>query len=859
MSSAASAPRILALALAYVALGAAAAVGCKEPKPAGSALSWSSDSTGPARFLAVHGRRAALFGYPEGGLEAWVYPIQALSGLRVAFRQRDASSEIDGQSILRRIDYTPEAVTRIYTGPDFVVREHLFVPLDASGIVVSYECQGVRPVDVVVRFVPVLDLMWPAGIGGQEVIWDAGARAYLLSEPTHRFAASVGSPETIAHDDTVNVTRRAGRPAGLSLTLRPAPASRSVRLVIAGGATLAAEDAAAARILLEQSQALESAAQAHYRDVLADGLEIETPDPQVNRALDWAQVALDQAWVCNPDFGCGLVAGYGPSRKARRPQYDWFFAGDGMMSVHALLASGRYARAREELEFILKYQDQASGMIWHELVQGAASIDWKKYPFMFVHVDLSFDFLNTVAEYLATTGDTDFVRRHWNALAAAYRYCRTLLDPKDGLPRIPSDKQGNNEQDALSDDLALSASWVSATRAFSTLAQASGHAALASSANAASDSARRAVRQRYWDERGHFWISAYTRSGAPVTDHDTRPAAALDEALLTPEQRDAVLDELASADFQADWGSRSMAASAARYDPNSYAGGSVWGLGTAGVASAFFGAHRPATALPIWNALVGWSALDSLGHMHEVLAGDYYHEEQESVPEQSWSSAALISSAVKGLLGLEVDGSAHRLSFAPHLPADWNALTLRHLRVAASELTLVLSQADDELRLNVHNEGGPIGMTFAPLLPLGAAPIGAQLQGQPLAVQAEAHAQDSHARMQFEVPHGDAVVTLAYRGGVAVVPPRAVPAVGAPSTALKIVSTTLAGRELRVAFDRVPSQPASLELRTSWRIEDVQGATLEKSGPNPQLQLAASAGAPAGYQRGELTVRFSRD
>jgi len=51
-------------------------------------------------------------------------------------------------------------------------------------------------------------------------------------------------------------------------------------------------------------------------------LQIETPDPEVNRALTWAQLALEQAWVCNPDLGCGQVAGYGPSRKARRPQYD---------------------------------------------------------------------------------------------------------------------------------------------------------------------------------------------------------------------------------------------------------------------------------------------------------------------------------------------------------------------------------------------------------------------------------------------------------------------------------------------------------------------------------------------------------
>src|SRR5215470_12650245 len=99
--------RALAWALTLLALGATAAVAADatDPRAAGSALSWSSDVTGPARFVAVHGRRAAIFGYPEGGLEAWVYPVQTLSALRIAFRQQGASGDIDAQSIFRRIIY----------------------------------------------------------------------------------------------------------------------------------------------------------------------------------------------------------------------------------------------------------------------------------------------------------------------------------------------------------------------------------------------------------------------------------------------------------------------------------------------------------------------------------------------------------------------------------------------------------------------------------------------------------------------------------------------------------------------------------------------------------------------------------
>jgi hypothetical protein len=146
-----------------------------------STLAWSTDSTGPSRFISVHGRRAAIFGYSEDGLEIWAYPLQILSSLRVAFRSQSTTTGIDGQTILRGVIYSPERLTRIYAGPDFIVREELFVPLDLEGAIISYEVESARPVDVVIRFIPVLDLMWPASVGGQEAVWNDAASAYLLS------------------------------------------------------------------------------------------------------------------------------------------------------------------------------------------------------------------------------------------------------------------------------------------------------------------------------------------------------------------------------------------------------------------------------------------------------------------------------------------------------------------------------------------------------------------------------------------------------------------------------------------------------------------------------------------------------
>jgi glycogen debranching enzyme len=794
--------------------------------------SWSTDgSTGPARFISVHGRRAAIFGYSETGLEFWAYPVQIVSSFTVSFRHQGETTWIDGQTILRRIVYSPEAVTRIYAGSDFIIRERLFVPLDEPGAIITYETESTRPVDIEARFSPVLDLMWPASLGGQETLWSSAASAYLLSEPTHRFAASIGSPDIVAHDETRNNTRHVGRAPGLAFTVRAGGGhEKTARVVITGRGP--EEDASAiATKLLEDEPSLEKAAVDHYSDLLSHALQIETPDARANRALTWSEIALDQAWVCNPDLGCGQVAGYGPSRKARRPQYDWFFAGDGMVAVAALIAAGQYDRARQELEFILKYQDQKTGMIWHELSQSAALLDWGKYPYMFVHVDLTFDFLNTIGDYFSATGDQDFVKTHWLSIQSAYEYCRSLLDPKDGLPRIPSGKQGIREQDPLSDELALSAKWVAAAQAFARLAAVAGDAAAASEASTIAQRASQTIGQRYWDERQKFWIIGYTRSGTPVVGRDIGPANIIGRPLFSQAQSNSIIDQLAASDFQTDWGTRGRSSSASTYDPNSYASGSVWAVGTSSVASAFWAEHRPATALPIWSALLPWSSLDSLGHMHEALAGDYYHEEEESVPEQTWSSAAFFTATVNGLLGLHVSGGLNQITFAPHLPPSWDTITLRNVHVGASDITMRMAESGSEVSLQMRNEGAPVQMVFNPEIPFGAKLKRAQLGSQSIAPTLEENEEDTHARVKFDLPHGSTQLTIRYAGGIMILscPPQL--EIGEASKAIKITGVNLKNRLYTVDFDRRPSAISSFEVRTPWTIQDAQGATLQAIAP----------------------------
>ena len=389
----------------------------------------------------------------------------------------------------------------------------------------------------------------------------------------------------------------------------------------------------------------------------------------------------------------------GRSTRGISPATDWWRRG---RSIH----EGDYARAAGELDFIYRYQKPDNGMIWHEITQSAPFLDWAKdYPNMYVHVDITFDFLEVLADYDRATGDHAFLVRHWPATLKAYRYCLSTLDPHDGLPRVPVDKMSGDEQDRLTDEISLSAAWVNAAHAMSELAASMHDDTLSRQADAASKRARASVRARYLDTATHRWISGFSRSGKAGSSTSGSALAAITSGAATPQEASAALDLLATPAYLTGWGMRSTPTTASDYDPSAYAKGSVWSHGTAAAADIMWQAHRASAANALWLSLVPWAAQDSLGHMHEVMSGTTFTPQRESVPEQTWSSAGFLSAAIHGLLGLDVDARSNTLRFTPQLPASWHEVRVQHVRVGDSRVDLHWEEHAGHATLEVHNSG----------------------------------------------------------------------------------------------------------------------------------------------------------
>lgn len=806
-----------------------------------------------AGFVAAHGEQALLMGYSAEGLEAWAYPFQLFRNYHVSFTPAGTDTVVDGNATLSRIICRPTEIVRIYVGPDFEVREHLFVPLHQPGVVIRYQVEGRKPVDIRVTFLPVLNLMWPAALGGQDLRWDENLSAYDISEITTGYRALIGSPQQVAHSAVVNSTLR----RDLTQSIVMHPSNGRAELIAALEHSPEAEGSQL-KFLESRDSSLLAEAQAQSEELLNHGLQIRTPDETLNRAMMWSQIALDQAWVCNPQLGCGLVAGYGPSRGMRRPQYAWFFAGDGLIATEALLAEGHFARAKEELEFILKYQNHANGMIWHEVSQSAGFIDWAgKYPYMYVHVDITFAFLSTLANYYDATGDLHFLRSHWDQVAAAYRYCRATVNSATALPQIPLGKEGGNEQERMREDVGLSAAWIATSEAYRQIAEATGHTAEAADAARAGAAARAAFARRYWDPEKHFWIAGYSETGRVMTDERAHPGL-LGQGLFTPEQEDAALDRIASADFQTDWGTRGMAADSPHFDPDSYASGSVSALATAATAEAFWKDHRPALALAIWESLLPWNHLDSLGHLHEVAAGDFFHPQVESVPEQIWSSAGLLSAAVHGLFGIDVDAPEHRLRLEPHLDPLWSRVSLAQIAVGDSKVRADLEQKPGEIGGTFSLQGSTVHLSFAPQIPLGATAVRALVNGKRVPVAIEEHEEDQHARVEATLNRPEVHCQIHYSGGVRILAPAPEPAVGEGTHQLKITEISLRAHQLSIEADVASPDAGSVDIETPWQIEGIDGGTAEPSGGGwYKLRFVeAPAQQNARYVHRRMTVHF---
>jgi hypothetical protein len=146
------------------------------------------------KYIESAGRRAVLMGREEGRFESWVYPMKIVHDLRLTLNVDGYSYPLDSADLAEWITVRPECTTIRYVHPAFVVRAHVFTPLEEPGSLILLDIESNRKVSITVNFLIDLLPMWPGGLGGQYSYWDEDLKAFVLSESLRKHSAIIGSP-----------------------------------------------------------------------------------------------------------------------------------------------------------------------------------------------------------------------------------------------------------------------------------------------------------------------------------------------------------------------------------------------------------------------------------------------------------------------------------------------------------------------------------------------------------------------------------------------------------------------------------------------------------------------------------------
>jgi len=811
-------------------------------------------------FLPAVGTRAGVFGDEAGHFEAWVYPLKILRDFHLLFHSD--GRVVPGEALTRTLTVRPESCTIVYASETYQVQETIFVPVQDSGAVIVLEVETAQPVEIEVAFRGDFQLEWPAALGGTYMSWDAPLRAFYLGEEQKKFAALVGSPTAVLHNEEYSTNYSSS--AESSFTLGATNKGRDTKVIVIAASTQGFPEAESTYNRLSSTYpALLKQSAEYYRKYLDQTVRLQLPDPQLQQAYDWARVSILQGLVTNPYLGTGLIAGYRTSGGSQRPGFAWFFGRDALWTAMALDSEGDFTTARTALDFLSKYQ-RADGKIAHEISQGASFVNWfKDYPYPYASADATPLYIITMDDYVTGSGDVDFAKQKWDSLWKAYQFLKSTYD-KQNLPQNFGIGHGWIEGGPLlpvNTEFYQSGLGAQALLSLSNLAHLTGKEDVSKELAQTFATQKTFLNQAFWLAEKKFFGFALDRSNQRVEVASVLSTVPMWFGLLDEDKAEATLNLLSDADQQADWGMRIISSHDPRYNPGGYHFGSVWPLFTGWASTGEYRYHRalPAYANLQANALLAMDG--SLGHVTEVLSGDYYQPLSTSSPHQIWSAAMVVSPLLRGMMGLETDARNRRITFAPHVPYDWNSFGIENVKVAGCTVDIDYRRTLDAITLEAKSQtSSQCTLDFSPSLNLRAQVLSAELNHRHITFDVVKNTVDQHVSVKFSLASGTNTLQIRVRNDFGLMLDPALPPLGSQSEGLRIVSEQWSSGldELQLDLAGRPGHTYGLGVWNPAVLGQVQGASFEKAGSEGARILIPFSGNPTDdYAHAKVTLHFT--
>jgi hypothetical protein len=107
--------------------------------------------------------------------------------------------------------------------------------------------------------------------------------------------------------------------------------------------------------------------------------------------------------------------------------------------------------------------------------------------------------------------------------------------------------------------------------------------------------------------------------------------------------------------------------------------------------------------------------------VRRYISGDINYKLAEAYHDQGFSTSGYMVPLVRGLAGLYVDAVNNKISFHPQIPANWEYLHIKNIKLNDKRINLSITKIKNILQLNIVNSSADsINFEFGPFLSSGA-------------------------------------------------------------------------------------------------------------------------------------------
>jgi hypothetical protein len=429
-------------------------------------------------------------------------------------------------------------------------------------------------------------------------------------------------------------------------------------------------------------------------------------------------------------------------------------------------------------------------------------------------------------DYVRSTGDVGFLRSHWDNVKRAYAFTRAHDSDGDG---IYDNSQGTGWVESWppgmpNQELYLAALDQQSAEAYSRLATLMNLQDEASASKKTSED----IAKKLSLYRGTNGVYAFSKNRDGNYDRTPTifPAVAWWSGRLALPDAEKTLSLWASHEIFTDWGSRAVSDAVPLYDPISYHQGTVWPLFTGWSSLAEYRAQRPMSGYAQLMSNLQLTYLQDPGAITELLSGDLYAPLGRSSSHQLWSSAMVLTPAIRGLFGLEVDELHHRVRLHPKLPATWDHASLAHVPYGKTMLDVSYARRGGDLEVLIKSA-----------------------EPQVICVDTQAAFTDSDCKEAAAPTHSVRMKLPAVEVGLPDVEPRP----GNRTEGIKVVGETYGAREFRLLLESPGGTTKYLPLRLNGipaSAVRVEGGRLADGRVEVQFPTGSS------YASREVTIRW---